>query len=267
MSNSKGTTVATNSYKHSGTLGDLIYSLPIVRHFGGGEFYLHLNQIDWIGKHYYGADPSPFHQGRMTIKDYEFMRSFMEAQDYITKFEPLDPKTAAITHNLDRFRVPFVGHPGNYVDIYADVFGLKDATLKEMLRQTPWLTVPSPRTVEGRPVVVNRTGRWVPTERNPLYDEWKKEGIDAKAIFVGLPNEFEDFKKMSGWTDIEYHPTQTLLEVAELIAGADYFIGNQSVALSIAIGMGKEFWCEARRDLPIERNECHFPNQPQGNYF
>ena len=129
--------MATNhSFKHSGTLGDLIYSLPIVRYLNGGKFYLHLNQVDWIGKYYYGADPNPFHQGRMTMQDFNFMESFMKAQDYIESFQPLDPRTVEITHNLDRFRAPFVGHPGNYVDLYANVFGLADPTLQQMLRQT-----------------------------------------------------------------------------------------------------------------------------------
>lgn len=256
-----------NTYKHSGTLGDLIYSLPIVKHTGGGKFYLHLNQIDWIGKHYYGADPSPFHQGRMTLKDYEFMKSFMLAQPYIESFEPLDPKKIEITHNLDRFRAPFVRHPGNYVDLYADVFGLRDAALKEQLRTTPWLTASSPVAPEGIGVIVNRTGRWVPTDRNPAYDQWKADGLDQEALFVGLPDEYDNFVKLSGWTDCKYQPTASLLDVANLIAGVGSFIGNQSVALSLAIGLGVEFWCEGRRDLPIERNECYFPKQPKGQYF
>lgn len=257
--------MSSNTYKHSGTLGDLIYSLPVVKHTGGGDFYLHLNQIDWIGKHFYGAEPSPFHQGRMTLKDYEFMKSFMLCQDYITNFQPLDPRTHAITHNLDRFRVPFVGHPGNYVDIYSDVFGL--GSVKDQLRTQPWLTVPNPKSIEGRSIVINRTGRWVPEERNPAWDELKKTGADAKSIFVGLPQEYEAFKAHTGWSEIQYVPTQTLLDVAELIAGCETFIGNQSVALSVAIGLGVEYYCEARRDLPLERNECYFPQQPRGNYF
>ena len=81
----------TKRFKHSGTLGDIIYSLAIMRNFGGGEFYLHLNQIDWIGQHYYGSKPDPFHQGRMTQKDFDFMEPFFLAQDYITKFSVLDP--------------------------------------------------------------------------------------------------------------------------------------------------------------------------------
>jgi hypothetical protein len=94
-------------FKHSGAVGDLIYSLPVVKHFGGGEFYLHLNQIDWIGKHYYGSAPNPFHQGRMTQTDFEYMQGFMEAQTYITKFATMKSDTE-ITHNLDRFRPVFV---------------------------------------------------------------------------------------------------------------------------------------------------------------
>ena len=259
--------MATNhSFKHSGTLGDLIYSLPIVRYLNGGKFYLHLNQVDWIGKYYYGAEPNPFHQGRMTMQDFNFMESFMKAQEYIESFQPLDPRTVEITHNLDRFRAPFVGHPGNYVDLYANVFGLADPTLQQMLRQTPWITVPNPKTIPGKKCVINRTSRWVPNERNTMYDTWKQNNSDKECIFVGLPQEYEAFKKFSGW-DIDYQPTKTLLEVAELIAGHETFIGNQSVALSIAIGLGKEYYCEARRDLPIERNECFFPEQPNGNYF
>ena len=84
---------------------------------------------------------------------------------------------------------------------------------------------------------------------------------------MGLPEEYEAFKRATGW-DIPYQPTTSLLEVAEYIAGADAFIGNQSVALSVAIGLGHpEIWCEARRDLPIERNECYFPEHPGIHYF
>lgn len=257
----------TKTYKHSGTLGDLIYSLPIVKHFGGGDFFLHLHQIDWIGKHFYGAEPSEFHKGRMTMKDFYFMRSFMEAQTYINKFDVLDPKTAEISHNLDKFRVPFVGHPGNYVDIYAGCFGINDADAKTKLRNDPWLTVPNPRKLEGRDVVINRTGRWLPPELHNIWNQWKSEGVESRAVFIGLPEEHVAFMQHTGW-NIPHQPTKDLLEMAEIIAGAEVFVGNQSVALSIAIGLNHpNVWCEARRDLPIERNECYFPFHPGLHYI
>ena len=254
----------TKKFKHSGALGDLIYSLPIVKHFGGGEFYLHLNQIDWIGQYYYGSPPNPFHQGRMTQQDFEYMKSFINAQEYITKFDVMTNQTE-ITHNLDRFRVPFVGHPGNYVDIYSSVFNLT-AEQANAARTTPWLTVPNPRVIEGRTIVVNRTSRWTPPQLSPLWAEWKASGIEQKAVFVGLPDEYEAFKLTVGW-DIPHVVTPTMLDLAEVIAGAEAFIGNQSQCLALAIGLGKKYACEQRRDLPQDRNECYFPGQPNSSYF
>lgn len=256
-----------NTYKHSGTSGDLIYSLPIVQHTGGGEFYLHLNQIDWIGKHFYGVDPSPFHKGRMTQKDFDFMKSFMEAQKYLSKFSILDPNLNEITHNLDRFRAPFVGHPGNYVDIYAGCFGITDAVTKQHLRNAPWLTVPETKLgINGRDVIVNRTGRWVPGERNAKWDEWRTL-LEQRAVFIGLASEHQEFVKNIG-INIPYQHVTDMLDMAQYIAGSSTFIGNQSVALSIAIGLGHtDIRCEARRDLPLDRNECYFKDRPGIMYF
>lgn len=257
------------AFKHSGTLGDLIYALPLVKHLGGGRFYLHMNQIDALSRQYYNTPlpPNHFHFGRMNQRDFEFMKSFMEAQNYIDSFEKMDPKTAEITHNLDRFRDLFVKHPGNYVDCYATAFNIRDPEARKSLRETPWLTVPNPRKIEGRTVVINRTARWQDPNLSVNWSKWQEEGIDAEALFVGLPEEFEAFKKATGWREILHYPTPTLLDMAEIIAGTDCFIGNQSVALALAVGLGVEFWCESRKDLAPERNECVFPGQPRSFYF
>lgn len=255
-----------NTYKHSGTIGDLIYCLPLVKHFGGGKFYLHLNQINWIGAHYYKAPPNPAHQGRMNQQDYENLKGLLEAQDYITSFEVLDPATTEITHNMDRFRPLFVGHPGNYVDCYAEAFNVFDKGVREGLRNTPWLTVPTPRTVEGRTIAVSRTERWLPPSISPIWQDWQQQGLEDKSFFVGTPAEYAKFQQDIGW-NIPHQLTNNLLELAEYLAGAEIFIGNQSGILSLAIGLGLEYWCEARRDLPIQRNECYFPLRPNGNYF
>lgn len=255
------------SFKHSGTLGDLIYSLPLVKHFGGGEFYLHLNQIDYLSKHIYGVNPPAVHAGRMNLKDFEFMQTFMQAQPYINKFATLDPRATEITHNLDRFRPYFAAHPGNYVDCYAKVFGITDTQQLQALRQTPWITVPNPRDLGTRNIVINRTDRWVPAQLSNIWQDWKEQGVDQKAVFVGLDHEYELFRNQVGWA-VPHLKVSSLLDMAEIIAGSSVFIGNQSAALSVAIGMGhQDIWCEARRDLPIERNECYFPQQLGLHYF
>jgi hypothetical protein len=252
-------------FKHSGAFGDLIYSLPLVKHFGGGEFYLHLNQINWIGMHYYGSPPNSMHQGRLTVKDFEFMKSFMETQEYITKFDIMN-SSVEITHNLDKFRPAFVGHPGNYVNIYSSVFGINDPSQQLIIRNTPWITVPNSKKVDGRPIVINRTARWTPRNLSVQWLHWQVEGLDQQSIFVGLPEEYELFKKVIGW-NIPYQPTKDMLELAEYISGSQMFIGNQSLSLSLAIGLGVNTICEARDDLPLERNECYFPNRENVKYF
>lgn len=254
-------------FKHSGTFGDLIYSLPLVKHLGGGEFYLHLDQINWIGQHYYGSSPTPFHQGRMTIQDFDYMREFMIAQDYIHDFSTMDPSTE-ITHNLDRFRTAFVNHPGNYVDIYCAVFGITDPKRVDQIRNTPWLTVPFTKQASGnKRVVINRTQRWLPPKLSTQWQQWQSQGLDQEAIFVGMPDEYAEFQKATGWVDVPYQHTANMLELAQYISGAERFIGNQSMALSLAIGLGVETHCEARQDLPRERNECYFPRLDRVQYF
>ena len=253
------------AYKHSGTFGDLIYSLPIARYFGAGKFYLHLDQINWIGRHYYNVPaPAAYHQGRMTEQDFQYMYTFMRSQEYITDFAIMD-QYAEVTHNLDRFRDLFVKHPGNYVDTYADAFGITDTAVKKALRDTPWLKA-DPKTLDDRTVVINRTQRWTPRNLSGQWDQWRSEGVEESSIFLGLTEEHKEFQKITGWT-IPLADTPTMLDLAQLISGADLFIGNQSVALSLAIGLGKTVYCEARDDLPMERNECFFPDNELITYF
>lgn len=251
-----------NAYKHSGTFGDLIYSLCLAKRFGPGKFYLHLDQINWIGKHYYGSTPAPFHQNRMTEDDFYYLKDFMLRQDCIEDFQILD-KDAEITHNLDRFREIFVGHPGNYIQCYAWSFNIKDPQEIQLLETTPWLTADQ-KTIKNRKIIVNRTERWLPSNLSKFWTESLEQGWDSSAVFIGLEKEYDIFVKTTGWKDCIYQPTKNLLEWAELINGADCFVGNQSVGLSIAVGLGKPFFCEMRTDLPRERNECYFQH---GKYF
>ena len=254
------------TYKHSGAAGDLLYSLALVKYWGGGDFYLHLNQMNWIGKNYYGTLPVPFHQDRLNEADYEYMKDFMLAQTYINDFKILNPKTDEISVNLDRFRAPFASNPGNYIDCYANTFSITDPVEQSRLRNTAWLSVPGPIKTEGRNIVINRTQRWIPPEPSPQWALWAEQGLPRQAVFVGLESEYVAFQQQIGW-DIPWRTCTSQLELAQVIAGADMFIGNQSQALALAIGLGQRWCCEIRRDLPKERNECYFDQHPMGNYF
>ena len=151
--------------------------------------------------------------------------------------------------------------PTNYLDLYASLFGLSGYETR------PWLSVPNPRKIEGKSVVINRTARWVSKDHNPQWDLWRNQGYEDQALFVGLPAEYAAFCEATGW-EIPWYATSNMLDLAEVIAGADIFIGNQSQCYALAVGLGVgQIHCEIRRDLPIERNECYFPKRSNIEYF
>lgn len=95
-----------------------------------------------------------------------------------------------------------------------------------------WLTA-EPSTESKGLILVSRTTRY----NNPHFP-WKKliEHFWTRVRFVGLKEEHTIFQNAYGVT-VPYQPTKNLLELAQLIAGSDFFVGNQSVAMAIAEGL------------------------------
>ena len=73
-------------FKHSGTAGDTIYSLDIVRKMGGGDFAIAIGNIENCIMKYTGrpADVASEHVGRYTEQDYAMLAPLIERQSYIT---------------------------------------------------------------------------------------------------------------------------------------------------------------------------------------
>ena len=109
-----------NTYKHSGTLGDLIYSLSIVKKMSNNNahFLVALNNIENCVAQY-GYRPEevdPAHKGRFTFQDYEWLRPLLQHQSYIADVGTWTQGTPEPDVDLDRFRgTLFRGFEGNYV--------------------------------------------------------------------------------------------------------------------------------------------------------
>ena len=102
-------------YKHSGTFGDLIYSLFAVERMGGGTIAIALNNIEkCVSEYAYKPEEvDEAHRGRFTQTDYDLLEPLLKAQPYINDVVVWDG-----THDvdLDKFRgVLFRGFEGNYV--------------------------------------------------------------------------------------------------------------------------------------------------------
>lgn len=254
------------NFSHSGTFGDIVYSLQVVKHLKGGNFFLRLYNIDNMARETFGPGASAGeHSGEMTEAQFQSLVSFMEAQPYIKSFKVYEGQE--IDHALEYSGREIIKRQGNYSWGYARSLGINANHYYKEFMLDPWLTVPDPIKIPNKPVVVN----WLDRHRygcQPRPEQVQaliKRGLIEQSVFVGLPHQHEAFQKY--WNcKIDFYPTADVLECARVIAGCEQFVGTQSMCLSIAIGLGKTYLCESRKDIRLEQNECYFV-RPNGHYI
>ena len=240
-------------YKHSGTFGDLIYSLSVIKKLGAGAFAIALNNIE-ICVAQYGYRPDEvdiMHKGRFTVADFNLIEPLLTRQSYITDVVPWK---GIHDIDLDQFRgVLFRGFEGNYVEAFYKTFNLPFTA--DVYNET-WLEADPLRMAS---VVINRTFRYrCPSGTASWQNLLEQANITQNGIFVGSDEEHEDFEKSTGFR-VQYYPVKDFKELADIIAGADLFMGNQSAAYSIAMALGKSSVLETIKIKPLANNECYFP--------
>ncbi|QYK54623.1 MAG: hypothetical protein KF824_06905 [Fimbriimonadaceae bacterium] len=191
------------SFRHSGKLGDAIYSLAGVQTFGLSDFYLA------CGSHISKAVG-------------ELLLPLLNEQPYIRSAKIWNGEH--YEYNLDEFRKFGLGY--NLADAHLIPLGLRPSC-----RDNAWLTVPKTLSIENRPVVFARSKdyRGIDGFWETVYSEF-----GSQAIFIGTNQEYADFIQVVG--DIPHIQTGNMLQVAEVLAGSKLFVGNQSCPLAIAEG-------------------------------
>lgn len=226
------------TFKHAGDVGDIIYSLPTIRALGGGVLALHSER--WT------------REPMTSDSKAQSLRALLITQPYITEVRWLLPGDPADV-NLNDFRAAY------FRDFRKPEFP-KQRNLCEWILRThgcdpdeqnkKWLDVEPVRVAR---VIVNRTGagrKATHVYRNRDFP-WNEvvEKYASQMAFVGTHEEFKDFEWRVG-PNVPYHPTPDLHALAQVIAGADLFIGNQSCAYAIAEGLKKPAVLEVCPWLP-----------------
>ena len=261
------------SFVHPGTFGDTLYGLSAVKLLGGGDVYIKLNGMNEVAWNAFGMVDAGVHKGRYTQKDLDFLFPLLEAQSYIHKLDVY--RNEDVDYDLGqhyRWTTGPKGWQGNQTECYALVCGLDINKYKKELLIDPWLDPVEPLRDPGRSIIINRTGRYLQGSdpNSKTWRKWVYEGLDKVASFVGTEQECEAFNKQFN-CKVPYRKVTDLLEMARLIQGAEQVMGNQSIALAIAIGLGKTFWCEMRKDFDAFRSphgfgDVWFP-RVNGHYF
>ena len=230
------------TFKHSGDLGDIIYSLPTIKMLGGGTLYL-----DITGGEDEPACRAQCLAGKTKFNQigFNFIKPLIEAQPYIKKVD-VYKKNTKIDYNLNLFRHKFADPSArsktkNLLDLHLDAFNLP-----EWDPNAGWLEIDSPIILD-RKTIVSRSPRmqanypWFLTQSLKFQD---------KAVFVGLPKEHEIFEYTFD-IKIPHYQVKDAYELAQVLKGCHAFAANSTFTLAVAIGLGT---------VPIiQEVEPHFP--------
>lgn len=200
------------SYAMSGDLGDIIYSMRTC------------HQLNDPTSTYYIVD-RPFtkswNQARL-----DALVPLMESQPYLGRVVYGEPQEK-LTHDFIDFRRGALTYSISLADIHATWVGV---TLNPY---TPWLSVKPSSELAGK-VIVHKSPRYA----NPKFP-WRAlaDKYGDRMVAVGVEDELHVLTTALG-RNIPLRKTSSYLELAELIAGCELFIGNQSSPCAIALGLG-----------------------------
>lgn len=238
-------------FKHFGLIGDIIYSIPAMKELSKGkEIHLHL-QIDQPSL--YKKSMRHYNQGKiLTKKSVEMIAPLLLAQPGIKCCDIFTNQR--IDYDMDDFRkYPFDYNMGHICRWYFLTYGIASDLSK------PWLSVPANKDFNSE-IIIARSFRYrAPGINYDFLKEYKPVG------FVGLQEEYEDMKKSI--PHLRYHPVNDFLQLAQIIAGCKFFIGNQSFPYSLAealkVKRALEVSFENPNVIPEGDNAYDFCYQPQ----
>jgi hypothetical protein len=209
-------------FYHSGDLGDIIYQCEVMRRMGGGILMLGSNMgLTKFNSH--TREP-------MTLKRVDLIKPLLTSQRWCSDvfYWKEAPKPEWI--NLNAWRETYKGNHGKQGDTYASLqrFPLRFYGLSVQDETKPWVIIqqldPPPKGI-----VIARSARYH-NDNFPWRAIVNRYGNQIR--FVGLRDEWTKFVADFGL--VQSTPTNDLLELAKVIAGASVFIGNQSCPYAIS---------------------------------
>jgi hypothetical protein len=195
-------------FSSAGDCGDVIYCLPAVKALGGGAIRLF---------------PAGYTTARMTPEAAQSLAALLRCQPYVSDCSYAEGPEGT---DLDAWRRQYRSYL-NISDMACAALGVPPQP-----REEPWLTMPRPR--KAARVLFHRSARYhnwsFPWGR--AYEKYGRE-----TAVVGTPEEHRDFCAYLG--PLPYVPTPTFLDLAEVVAGCDLLVANQSAPMAVALGLGR----------------------------
>lgn len=211
------------TFRHSGKIGDIIYSLPAIsaltNRYSKDKAKLYIDLTSTFVRIGFNKAKEPL----MNQKSFEVIEPLLSKQPSLQDVSVYNNED--IDFDLDQFRHRILYLScGDITKWNQYLFPVSYDTSR------PWITVDKADSVASEAIVVGKSLRM----NNPLID-WGVLRQYPKVYFVGISEEFEAMKKII--PGIEWLKTENYLELARIIAGAKLFIGNQSSPFAVAEGL------------------------------
>ena len=204
--------------KHSGNMGDILYSLPAIRkasEIHKQKVHLHLS-LNTTG---YYSGPHPLGNKLLNEEMARMAKPLFESTEFIEQVSIWDG--IQVDYDLDLFRK--TGFNFGAGDIMRWVF----YAYPELTTETHKPTI-KVKPIVGNYIVLNRTARYL----NPFIDYSYLKNWVEMIYFVGVESEYQAMQRII--PGLERKVINDFLEYAQLIAGSIVYIGNQSMGFGIA---------------------------------
>jgi hypothetical protein len=218
-----------------GDLGDCVFTLALLKALGGKHALLLV-------------DRPPI----KIVQRAPLLKRLFEAQSYVSRMVCSEEEPDA---DLTQFRR---WHGPTTTLISAQGTELRFNTGEDKPQvdgSEPWITVKKAKGFKDK-IIIARSPRY----NNPRFP-WKAivEHYGKRLVFVGLAAEHDTFKRSFG--EVPHLQCKDFMEMAQVIAGAALFIGNQSsphaVALALGVPMISEV-CDAQPDCVYPRDNVQY---------
>lgn len=221
------------SFRHSGHLGDILYSLPVIKELSKTHnCTLYIRADKPMTSEYY-KHPSG---------------NVMLSKNIISKFLPLLKQQNYLSHvafwedeeidiDLDLFRdlpvdFSFLSHRW-----YFHIAGVQPDLNQKYLEAADHATIKDK-------VVIVRSLR-----AQNYFADYSFLSKYENLLFIGIREEYEELKKMV--PNLEFYDVKDFYEMAQIIKSSKFFLGNQSFAYALADGLKVPRLLEANPEFPV----------------
>ena len=219
------------NFLHSGTSGDLVNSLPVIKELSKTHKCRLYVGVDKPLEKFRPNNYSPY---LLPTHTYKMLMPLLKSQNYLSEVEKFNGQSIDI--NFDIFRDFPMSLQFDNLRYYFHVAGIQADVL------SPYINVNEHEKIKNK-IVIHRTFRY----RNHLIN-YKFLQKFNDLVFIGIMKEYDDLKK--DINNLQFHDCKDHLEMAMIIKSSRFFIGNSSVGHSIAEGLKVPRILEASPDFP-----------------